>query len=57
MADDSVLIPIIRQAISDARGQGLDSVGQTQQAVRAVLRVRPDFMPLSATMLVERVRA
>ena len=57
MPDDPALVRVIHQAIADARGVGLDYVGQTQQGVRAVLRVRPDFTPLSATMLVERVRS
>ncbi len=49
MVDDD-LARIIAQALADAREKGLEDVGQTGHAVRAVLAARPD-MTASAAML------
>ncbi len=43
MADSPDLIRIITQALADAREKGLDYIGQTEHAVRAVLAARPDM--------------
>ena len=42
MVDDD-LARIIAQALADAREKGLDHIGQTGHAVRAVLVARPDL--------------
>ena len=34
---------VIRQALANAEAAGRDHVGQTEYAVRAVLRARPDM--------------
>lgn len=53
---DTAMIHVIRHNIADARAAGLDHIGQTQKAVAAVLKVRPDFTASDAMALVERVR-
>jgi len=50
------LIRIIRNAIDDARRCGADYLGQQQQAVTAVLLVRPDLTASDAMTLVNRKR-
>ena len=54
------LANVIRQAVSDARDQGLDYIdyiGQTEHAVRAVMAIRNDMDGADAMHLVTRVRA
>ena len=42
MADDD-LAGIVARALAEARDKGLDHIGQTEHAVRAVLALRPDM--------------
>ncbi len=55
MSDDVTLVRLIHHTIADARAAGLDHVGQRQQAVAAVLQVRPYMTASEAMALVERV--
>ncbi len=47
---------VIRQAHADARAAGLDHPTQTEEAVRAVLKARPDMTASEALSAVEVVR-
>jgi hypothetical protein len=47
---------VIRQTLADARAAGRDHLTQTELAVRAVLKVRPDMTASEALTLVELVR-
>ncbi len=46
----------IRRALADAWAEGKDYVGQTEEAVRAVLQARPDMTASEVLVLVNRVR-
>ncbi len=50
------LTRIIAQALVEARDKGLDHIGQTGHAVRAVLAVRPDMTASAAMLAVNRLR-
>ncbi len=45
-----------RQTLEDARAAGKDHLTQTEEAVRAVLKVRPDMTASAALTAVEAVR-
>lgn len=45
---------IIARALTEARGRGLDRLGQTRWAAARVLAVRPDLDPAEITRTVER---
>ncbi len=47
---------VIRQALADAHAAGRDHLTQTEEAVRAVLKVRPDMPAPEALTAVELVR-
>ena len=47
---------VIRRALADAWAEGKDHVGQTEEAVRAVLQARPDMRASEALVQVNRVR-
>ena len=53
---DPDLDKLIRQALEDARAAGKDHLTQTEEAVRAVLKVRPDMTAPAALTAVEVVR-
>ncbi len=53
---DPGLDTVIRQALEDARAAGKDYFTQTREAVRAVLKVRPDMTAPAALTAVEVVR-
>ncbi len=53
---DSGLERVIRQALADAQAAGRDHLTQTEQAVRAVLQVRPDMTASEALTAVNLVR-
>ena len=53
---DPDLANVIRQALADARAAGRDYLTQTEMAVRAVLKVRPDMTASEALTLVELAR-
>ena len=55
MADDD-LAGIVARALAEARDKGLDHIGQTEHAVRAVLAVRPDMTASAAILAVNRLR-
>ncbi len=55
MADDDVA-RIVAQALADAREKGLDYIGQTEHAVRAVLAVRPDLTAGDALRAINKWR-
>ena len=55
MADDD-LAGIVARALAEARDKGLDHIGQTEHAVRAVLAVRPDMTASAAMLAVNRLR-
>ncbi len=55
MVDDD-LARVIAQALADARQKGLDHIGQTDHAIRAVLAARPDMTASDAMWQVERLR-
>ncbi len=55
MADED-LASIVACAIEEARDEGLDHIGQTEHAVRAVLAVRPDMTAGAAMQAVNRLR-
>ena len=68
MIEESVLRPhrehrldldldtVIRQALADARVAGKDHLTQTEEAVRAVLKVRPDLTASEALTAVKLAR-
>ncbi len=56
MNDDATLSKLIAEAVEEARRQGLDYVGQTKQAVKAVSIVRPDLTASATLTLVRRLR-
>ena len=47
---------VIRQTLADARAAGRDHLTQTELAVRAVLKARPDMTASEALSAVELVR-
>ena len=47
---------VIRQTLADARAAGRDHLTQTEEAVRAALKVRPDMTASEALTAVELVR-
>ncbi len=53
---DPDLERVIRQALADAEAAGRDYLTQTEEAVRAVLRVRPDMTASDALTAVNMVR-
>ncbi len=53
---DSDLENVIRQALTDAKAAGKDYLSQTELAVRAVQRVRPDMTASDALAAVNIVR-
>ncbi len=55
MVDDD-LARVIAQALADARQKGLDHIGQTDHAIRAVLAARPGMTASDAMWQVERLR-
>ncbi len=55
MADDD-LAGIVARAITEARDKGLDHIGETGHAVRAILAVRPDMTASAAMLAVNRWR-
>ena len=56
MAGTPDLAEIIARAITEARDKGLDHIGQTEHAVRAVLAARPDMTASDALQAVNRRR-
>ncbi len=52
----SDLKTVIRKALAAARAAGKDDLSQTEGAVRAVLKVRPDMTASEALWAVEMVR-
>ncbi len=55
--NDDDLAGIVARALAEARDKGLDYIGQTGHAVRAVLAVRPDMTASAAMLAVNRLRA
>ena len=53
---DPALETVIRQALADARAAGRDYLTQTELAVRAVLKARPDLTASEALSLVDLAR-
>ncbi len=53
---DPDLENVIRQALADAEAAGKDYLGQTEEAVRAVLQARPDMTASDALTAVNLVR-
>ncbi len=53
---DPDLETVIRQTLEDARAAGRDYFTQTREAVRAVLKVRPDMTFSEASRKVEVVQ-
>ena len=53
---DPDLRHVIQQALDDARVAGRDHLTQTELAVRAVLKVRPDMTAPNALTAVDLVR-
>ena len=53
---DSDLENVIRQALADAAAAGRDHLGQTELAVQAVLRARPDMTASEALAVVGLAR-
>ncbi len=51
-----VLVRIVTQALAEAREKGLDHIGQTDHAIRAVLAARPDMTASDAMWQVERLQ-
>ncbi len=47
---------VIRQALADALAAGKDHLSQTEEAVRAVLQVRPDMTASDALAAVNLAR-
>ncbi len=56
MASDPDLENVIRQALKDAEATGRDHLGQTEEAVRVVLQVRPDMTASDALTAVNLAR-
>ena len=54
---DESLAGIVARAITEARDKGLDHIGQTGHADRAVLAARPDMTASAAMLAVNRLRA
>ena len=54
--DDDDVARIVAQALADAREKGLDYIGQTEHAVRAVLAVRPDLTAGDALRAINKWR-
>ena len=52
----SDLDTVIRQTLEDARTAGKDHLTQTEEAVRAVLKVRPDMMAPAALTAVRQIQ-
>ena len=50
------LIRPVRRAIQEARAGGRDYLGQSEHAVRIVLRVRPDMSLSDASTAVNEIR-
>ena len=50
------LIRLVRRAIEEARNAGRDYLGQSDFAVRMVLRVRPDMSASEASKAVDVIR-
>ncbi len=57
MEDTPDLAGIVARALAEARDKGLDHIGQTEHAVRAILAVRPDMTASAAMLAVNRLRA
>ena len=55
--EDDDLEGIVARAIAEARDKGLDHIGQTGHAVRAILAVRPDMTASAAMLVVNRLRS
>ena len=55
MTDDD-LAGIVARAITEARDKGLDHIGQTGHAVRAILAVRRDMTASAAMQAVNMLR-
>ena len=53
---DPDLENVIRQALTDAKAAGKDHLGQTELAVRAVQRARPDMTASDALVAVNLAR-
>jgi hypothetical protein len=53
---DPDLETVIRQALEDARAAGKDYLTQTEEAVRAALKVRPDMTASAALTAVRRIQ-
>ncbi len=53
---ESYLESVIRRALASAKAEGKDYVGQTEEAVRAVIQARPDMTASEALVQVDRVR-
>ncbi len=47
---------IIRRALGEARAAGLDYPGQTNRAIREILRSRPDLTDAEAIKAIDQVR-
>jgi|GEM_PF-3590736 len=47
---------VIRTALADARSAGLDYPGQTNRAIRELLRARPDLSDIEAFRAIDQVR-
>ena len=50
------LVRPVRRAIQDARAGGRDYLGQSEHAIRTVLRVRPDMSLSDASTVVNEIR-
>ncbi len=50
------LLPMIARVLDEARGDGLDGVGQMRRAVAEVLRLAPHMPPIDALRVVEVAR-
>ena len=57
MTDEPGLIRAIHRAVARAQSAGLDSDGQTQMAIKAVMVIRPDLTASMAKAVVDRVSA
>ncbi len=53
---ESYLESVIRRALARARAEGKDYLGQTDEAVGAVLKARPDMTASEALVQVSRLR-
>ena len=52
---DTPVIRVVHRAIHEARIVGLDEAGQTQTAIKALLKAMPAIGPEDARAAVERV--